>query len=94
MSTSGAPPHWGLEVRRDGPTPFLPRSPDVTPFDFFLQGYVKDNIYKSTFNDIREFKIIIVDVVSSVNGKMLNNVKLQKRLHSLRSKIDAHLEIY
>ena len=88
-------PHsYDLEVRRDGPTPFLPRSPDVTPLDFFLQVYVKDNVYKSIFNDINDFKIIIVYVISSLNEKMLNNVKLQKRIHSLRSKIDAHLEIY
>ena len=44
----GAPPHWGLDVRavlntefpgrwigRGGPTPWPPRSPDVTPLDFF-----------------------------------------------------------
>ena len=45
----GAPPHWGLHVRasldeefpnrwigRGGPIPWPPRSPDVTPLDFFL----------------------------------------------------------
>ena len=47
----GAPPHWGSDVRRfldaaflnrwigrDGPTPWPPRSPDITPLDFFLWG--------------------------------------------------------
>ena len=51
----GASPHWGLEVRqflndtfpdgwigRDGSIPGPPRSPDTTPLDFFLWGYVKD----------------------------------------------------
>ena len=46
----GAPPHWGLIVRdflnetfpnrwigRNGPTPWTPRSPDITPLDFFLR---------------------------------------------------------
>ena len=45
----GAPPHWGLQVRqflsetfldrwigRDGPILWPPRSPDITPLDFFL----------------------------------------------------------
>ena len=45
----GAPPHWGLIIRdflnetfpnrwigRNGPTPWPPRSPDITPLDFFL----------------------------------------------------------
>ena len=44
----GAPPHWGSHVRRfldatfpnrwigrDGPTSWPPRSPDITPLDFF-----------------------------------------------------------
>ena len=47
----GAPPHWGMIVRdflnetfpnrwigRNGPTPWPPRSPDITPLDFFLWG--------------------------------------------------------
>ena len=51
----GAPSRWGSDVRlfldatfpnrwigRDGPTPWPPRSPDITPLDFFLWGYVKD----------------------------------------------------
>ena len=50
----GAPPHWGLVVRqflndtfperwieRDGPIPWPPRLPDITPLDFFLWDYVK-----------------------------------------------------
>ena len=54
----GAPPHWGLRVRqfldetfsdlwigRDGPIPWPPRSPDITPLDFLLWGYVKDIVY-------------------------------------------------
>ena len=45
----GAPPHWGSHVSRvwdaafpnrwigrDGPAPWPPRSPDITPLDFFL----------------------------------------------------------
>jgi hypothetical protein len=33
----GAPPHWGSDARRflDGPTPWPPRSPDITPLTSF-----------------------------------------------------------
>ena len=54
----GAPPHWCLEfcqflnetfsdrwIGHDGPIPWLPRSPDSTPLDFFLWGCVKDIVY-------------------------------------------------
>jgi hypothetical protein len=30
---------------RDGPMPWPPRSPDITPLDFFLWGYVKSNVF-------------------------------------------------
>jgi hypothetical protein len=49
LQEDGAPPHGGLPVRqflevtfrkrwigRDGPTPWPPRSPDITPLDFFM----------------------------------------------------------
>ena len=51
-------PHWGLAVRqflndtfpdkwigRHGPILWPPRSPDITPLDFFLWGYAKDIVY-------------------------------------------------
>ena len=58
----GAPPHWGSDVRRfldaafpnrwigrDGPTPWPPRSPDITPLTSFYGGYVKDKMFRNQF---------------------------------------------
>ena len=55
-----APPHWGKKVRefldqkfsnrwigRGGPIFWPPRSPDITPLDFFLWGFVKDIVYRT-----------------------------------------------
>jgi hypothetical protein len=49
LRQDGAPPNWGLLVRqfldatfpnrwigRDGPTPWPPRSSDITPLDSFI----------------------------------------------------------
>ena len=55
----GAPPHYALEVRKflndNFPGQWIgrgsetiawpPRSPDLTPLDFFLWGFVKDQVY-------------------------------------------------
>ena len=54
----GAPPHCRLHVReflnetfpdrwigRDGPISWPPHSPDITPLDFFLWGYVRYIVY-------------------------------------------------
>jgi hypothetical protein len=62
----GAPPHYGVNVRRwlnvnfperwigrAGPIPWPPRSPDITPLDFYLWGDVKRVVY-STQPESRE----------------------------------------
>jgi hypothetical protein len=41
----GAPPHPGRWIGRAAPLPWPPRSPDLTPLDFFLWGFVKDRVY-------------------------------------------------
>ena len=54
----GAPPHYLGEVReylktrfpgrwigRAAPIAWPPRSPDLTPLDFFLWGFVKDRVF-------------------------------------------------
>jgi len=56
----GAPPHFARSVRehlnetfgqrwigRNGPIKWPPRSPDLTPLDFYLWGVCKDMVYKT-----------------------------------------------
>jgi hypothetical protein len=58
LQKDGAPPHFGRHVTaflnqrfqsrwigRQGPTPRPPRSPDLTPLDYYLQGRVKSLVY-------------------------------------------------
>jgi hypothetical protein len=65
----GAPPHWAKIVRnslkdkfenrwigRGGPIPWPPRSPDITPCDFFLWGFVKDVVYNTQVTDLADLK--------------------------------------
>ncbi|KFM70764.1 hypothetical protein X975_05074, partial [Stegodyphus mimosarum] len=76
LQQDGAPPHWGTIVRsslkdhftgrligRGGPIPWPPRSPDITPLDFFLWGFVKllnikmdPGLYKPVFLNGRRFE--------------------------------------
>lgn len=91
----GAPPHWARSVRtfldesfprrwigRSGPTTWPARSPDLTPLDYFLWGYIKEIVYKQkprTTDELREF---IVSAFQSVNSDLLQNVfaNFEKRL--------------
>lgn len=56
----GAPPHFNRKVRlfldqtfpnrwfgRNGPVQWPPRSPDLTPCDFFLWGYMKSLVFRT-----------------------------------------------
>ena len=58
VQQDGAPPHYLGEVReylntrfpgrwtgRAAPIAWPPRSPDLTPMDFFLWGFVKDRVF-------------------------------------------------
>jgi len=58
----GAPPHWGSDVRRfleatfpnrwigrDGPTPWPPRSPDITPLNSFYGGMLRTKCFRQQF---------------------------------------------
>ena len=62
---NGGPPYLGSHVRRfldatfpnrligrDGPTPWPLRSPDITPLDFFLWGYVTDKVFSTPVPDV------------------------------------------
>lgn len=85
----GAPAHYAQAVRnyldeefehrvigRRGCIEWPPRSPDLTPLDFFLWGYVKDKVYSRTSRNLEELKSKIEDVFIDLesNLTMLKNV--------------------
>ena len=105
----GAPAHWGLNVRaflnaeftnrwigRDGPTPWPPRSPDITPLDFFLWGFVKTRVYTFPVNDTDELKHRINEAFTHVTNDMLDNTwrELSSRLQMLQANGGSHVEVY
>ena len=56
-------------ISGDGLIPWPLRLPDVTPLNFFIWGYVKVYVYKSTVINIGDFKTRLFHIISSVNGK-------------------------
>jgi hypothetical protein len=70
LQQDGVPPHYHRDVRmyldetlpgrwigRRGAVEIPPRSPDLTPLDFYLWGSLKDDVYRSkpaTLDDLRE----------------------------------------
>ena len=105
----GAPPHWGSHVHwfldatflnrwigRDGPTPWPPWSPDITPLDLFLLGYIKDKVFSTPVPDITNLRARITDALAIITDDMLENTwrETDYRLDVLHATKGAHVEVY
>ena len=56
-------------------TCYTPRSPDATPCDFFLWGYVKDQVYVPPVpGSIPELKARIRTAIETITADMLQTV--------------------
>jgi len=83
-------------IERDGLTPWPPRSPDITPLDFFLWGCVKDKVFLTPVLDIINLRARITDVFATVTENMLEDMWRESdfRLDILRATKGAHVEVY
>lgn len=104
----GAPAHYGLIVRdwlnsnfpqrwigRVGPIAWPPRSPDLTPLDFFLWGYMKDCVYSVQINTREQLLARIEEAAVKVREKMaeLNmSDEVRKRLQLCLVENGNHIE--
>lgn len=84
----GAPAHYHHQVRqyldnwmgnrwigRRGPVAWPARSPDLTPLDFFLWGYVKQEVYKEIPTTQENMKNRIRHVFRSIQPQTLQDVR-------------------
>ncbi|GBN65570.1 hypothetical protein AVEN_232475-1 [Araneus ventricosus] len=75
--------------------PWPPRSPDLTPCDFFLRGYVKDKVYVPPMpTKLQALQERITDAVTDIDGNMVLNVwtELDYRWDVCRVTKNAHFE--
>lgn len=105
----GAPPHFSLQVRgilnekfpnrwigRAGPIPWPPRSPDLTPLDFFLWGYVKNTVYSEKIRDLQHLRQRITAAVAAITPEIIQRTwaEIDYRLDVCRATNGAHIETY
>lgn len=104
----GAPPHWKKEVRqwleqhfpqrwmgRASPNmPWPPRSPDMTPCDFFLWGFIKSRVYRTQPTNMADLKAKIAAAFKEVTPDMLEKSLLsyKERLHRCVERDGRHVE--
>lgn len=83
----GAPPHFAGVVRewlnvvlpnqwigRGGPVPWPARSPDLSPEDFFLWGYIKERVYANPPATVEELQAKITDTCALITPDMIRAV--------------------
>ncbi|GBN27953.1 hypothetical protein AVEN_179278-1 [Araneus ventricosus] len=60
-----------------------PRSPDLTPMDFFLCGYLKQQVYATPPPTLQDLQQRITDACANVTPAMLHRVQreVQARVH-------------
>jgi hypothetical protein len=74
---------------------WLPRSPDITPYYFFLWGYVKDRVFVPSLpRDLVDLKTRIIAAVKNIVAPMLTRVwqELEYRIDVCRFTRDAHIK--
>ena len=80
----GAPPHYARSVReyldatfpgrvigRRGTIEWPPRSPDMSPLDYFLWGYVKSKVYATKPANLAELERRITEAIQSIPPEMI-----------------------
>ena len=105
----GAPPHFALVVRdlldqefpdmwigRRGPIDWPPRSPDLTPMDFWLWGMIRDQVYSEKSSNLQELKEKITVAFSNVPLEMCQNacLSVRRRLEMCLEQDGGHFENY
>lgn len=94
----GAPPHNCLLVTNylnqvfpnrwigtNGPIRWPPRSPDLTPLDFFIWGYLKDSVYTRRPQNLEDLKAKIREACNTLTQQML----LMSCTRTLLSRLEA-----
>ena len=75
--------------------PLPPRSPDLTPCDFFLWGFVKDSVYVPPLPmSPKELRNPITRALQTITADMLHRVwdEYDYRVDVCRVTQDAHIE--
>ncbi|KAJ9601149.1 hypothetical protein L9F63_000728 [Diploptera punctata] len=58
-------------IVRGGPIAYHPKTPDLTPLDFYLWGYVKDKVYVTPIRDLHDLRDRIIETIKSISEDML-----------------------
>ena len=64
-------------IGRAGPIPWPARSPDLSPLDFWLWGYLRDQVYGQQLNTLTELRMAIENAIQAIPARMVHNATLK-----------------
>ena len=103
----GAPAHWARDARavldrmfpgrwigRGGPVDWPARSPDLTILDFFVWGYLKEQVYATRPRDRDELKQRIREACARITPEMLRAAQRSfiERVNLCAARQGGHVE--
>ena len=80
-------------ISRRGDITWPPRSPDLSPADFFLWGHLKSKIYANNLTILRQLKLNIQQEMEAISKETLTKVfqNFRARLDECRNSQGRHL---
>lgn len=84
----------GKWIGRGGPVAWPPRSPDITPMDFYFWGFIKSLVYIDRPQTLQELKQRIIAATRAVRPETLQHVRdgLKSRLEHVIAVNGRHIE--
>ena len=68
------PDRWiGGGTANDKHIPWPPKSPDLTPMDYFLWGYIKSKVYVRNYEKLDDLKASVTAAFQEVSREMLSS---------------------
>ena len=89
------PDRWiGRGTANDKNIPWPPRSPDLTPMDYILWGYIKSKVYVRNYENLDDLKASVSAAFKEVSREMLISTmaNFSKRLKKVIKVQDRHIE--
>lgn len=86
----------GYSSKYGGGLDWAPYSPDLNPCDYFLWGYLKDQVYREKPRTIEDLKRAVEEKIRTISPETLKNVirGFEDRLHAVVETDGAHIEQY
>ena len=83
----------GRLISKNGDFDWPPRSPDLTPPDFYLWGYLKSQVYANKPKTLAQLKANIRRKIAAISSEILTKVKenAEKFVHLAVKAKGAHL---